>query len=94
MERAKKAAQQTSTIVNQQVSVADELAKIAKLKEQGDSLRGRIPTDEAEIIEKALAGQRQKVVVVVFFHLHSCLSRGQGDFAVFAKMGMIAVQHQ
>jgi hypothetical protein len=74
--------------------VTDELAKIAKLKEQGDSLRGRIPTDEAEIIEKALAGQRQKVVVVVFFHLHSCLSHGQEDFAVFAKMGMIAVQHQ
>lgn len=73
--------------------MTDELAKIAKLKEQGDSL-GRIPADEAEIIEKALAGQRQKVVVVVFFHLHSCLSRGQEDFAVFAKMGMIAVQHQ
>lgn len=34
MERSKKAAQQP-TVVNQQLSVADELAKIAKLKEQG-----------------------------------------------------------
>lgn len=34
MERAKKAAHQP-TVVNQQLSIADELAKIAKLKEQG-----------------------------------------------------------
>jgi hypothetical protein len=32
--------------------VTDELAKIAKLKEQGDSLGGRIPADEAEILKK------------------------------------------
>jgi hypothetical protein len=52
MERAKKAAQQTSTIVNQQVSVADELAKIAKLKEQGILLEAEFQQMKQKLLKK------------------------------------------
>jgi hypothetical protein len=52
MERAKKAAQQTSTIVNQRVSVADELAKIAKLKEQGILLEAEFQQMKQKLLKK------------------------------------------
>jgi PH (Pleckstrin Homology) domain-containing protein len=52
MERAKKAAQQTSTIVNQQVPVADELAKIAKLKEQGILLEAEFQQMKQKLLKK------------------------------------------
>jgi hypothetical protein len=52
MERAKKAAQQTSTIVNQHISVADELAKIAKLKEQGILLEAEFQQMKQKLLKK------------------------------------------
>ena len=52
MERAKKAAQQTSTIVNQHVFVADELAKIAKLKEQGILLGAEFQQMKQKLLKK------------------------------------------
>ncbi len=50
MERAKKASQ--TTVVNQQISVADELAKIAKLKEQGILSEAEFLIMKQELLKK------------------------------------------
>jgi hypothetical protein len=59
----------------------------SQARRAGDSLRGRIPADEAGIIEKALAGQRQKVVVVGSLPLAFMLIERTGKLCSIRKDG-------
>jgi hypothetical protein len=53
IEGAKKAAAQSATtIVNQQISIADELAKLATLKEQGIVSEGEFTQLKQDLLKK------------------------------------------
>ena len=52
MEPRKRAAQSATTIVNQQISIADELAKLAALKELGIVSEGEFTQLKQDLLKK------------------------------------------